>query len=54
MSRAVASALHARELTPELVAELVTCLGIVLLFAVTLFAVGLSLGRARRRAAGAA
>lgn len=54
VSQAVASALHARELTPELVAELVTCLGIVLLFAVTLFAVGLSLGRARRRAAGAA
>lgn len=54
VSQAVASALHARELTPELAAELVTCLGIVLLFAVTLFAVGLSLGRARRRAAGAA
>ncbi|WP_317415581.1 ABC transporter permease [Thermophilibacter provencensis] len=54
VSQAVASALHAEALTPELAAELGTNLGIVLLFAVTLFAVGLSLGRARRRAAGAA
>lgn len=54
VSRAAESALHAHAITPELAAELGTCLGIVLLFAVTLFAVGLALGRARRRAAGAA
>lgn len=54
VSQAVASALHAEALTPELAAELGTNLGIVLLFAVTLFAVGLALGRARRRVAGAA
>lgn len=54
VSQAVATALHAEALTPELAAELGTNLGIVLLFAVTLFAVGLALGRARRRVAGAA
>lgn len=54
VSQAVSSALHAETLTPDLAAELGTCLGIVLLFAVTLFALGLALGRARRRAAGAA
>ena len=54
VSRAAESALHAEVLTPELAAELGTNLGIVLLFAVTLFAVGLALGRARRRVAGAA
>lgn len=54
VSQAVATVLHAEALTPELAAELGTNLGIVLLFAVTLFAVGLALGRARRRVAGAA
>ena len=54
VSQAVATVLHAEVLTPELAAELGTNLGIVLLFAVTLFAVGLALGRARRRVAGAA
>lgn len=54
VSRAAESALHAHAITPELAAELGTNLGIVLLFAVTLFAVGLALGRARRRVAGAA
>lgn len=54
VSRAAESALHAHAITPELAAELGTSLGIVLLFAVTLFAVGLALGRARRRVAGAA
>ena len=51
VSQAVATVLHAEALTPELAAELGTNLGIVLLFAVTLFAVGLALGRAppRRR-----
>ena len=54
VSQAVATVLHAEALTPELAAELGTNLGIVLLFAVTLFAVGLALGRARRRVVGAA
>ena len=53
-SSAVEAALGANGVTPALLAEVSTSVGIVALFAVAICAAGLAVGRARRRVAGAA